>query len=85
MKKTIIASLLLACICCVAFAQQSDNRIHLVRNATLKIHYAGQTLLLDPMLGEKGTEMSALGVNLNPRVYLTMPVGEVLDGVDLSC
>lgn len=82
MKKTIIASLLLACICCVAFAQQSDNRIQLVRNATLKIHYAGQTLLLDPMLGEKGTEMSALGVNLNPRVYLTMPVGEVLDGVD---
>ena len=82
MKKTIIASLLLACICCVAFAQQSDNRIQLVRNATLKIHYAGQTLLIDPMLAEKGTEMSALGVNLNPRVHLTMPVGEVLDGVD---
>ena len=41
MKKTIIASLLLACICGVAFAQQSDNRIQLVRNATLKIHYAG--------------------------------------------
>ena len=60
----------------------AQNDVRLIRNATLKIQYAGKTILLDPMLGEKGTEMSALGVNLNPRVHLTMPVSEVLKGVD---
>lgn len=66
----------------MGMAVYAQNNVRLIRNATLKIQYAGKTLLLDPMLGEKATEMSALGVNLNPRVHLTMPVGEVLDGVD---
>lgn len=66
----------------MGMAVYAQNNVRLIRNATLKIQYAGKTILLDPMLGEKGTEMSALGVNLNPRVHLTMPVSEVLDGVD---
>ena len=74
----------LFCFVCLfmGMAVYAQNNVRLIRNATLKIHYAGQTILLDPMLGEKGTEMSALGVNQNPRVHLAMPVDEVLDGVD---
>lgn len=72
------------CFVCLfmGMAVYAQNNVRLIRNATLKIQYAGQTLLVDPMLGKKGTEMSALGVNLNPRVHLTMPIGEVLDDVD---
>lgn len=66
----------------MGMAVYAQNNVRLIRNATLKIQYAGKTILLDPMLSEKGTEMSALGVNLNPRVHLNMPVDEVLDGVD---
>ncbi len=73
--------LLLACFT-MSMTGYGENSVRLIRNATLKISYAGKTILLDPMLGEKGTEISALGVNLNPRVHLTMPVNEVLDGVD---
>ena len=74
----------LFCLVCLfmGMAVYAQNDVRLIRNATLKIQYAGKTILLDPMLGEKGTEMSALGVNLNPRVHLTMPVSEVLKGVD---
>lgn len=62
----------------------AQNSVRLIRNATLKIRYDGKTILLDPMLGEKATSMSALGVNKNPRVHLTMPVEEVLDGLDFA-
>lgn len=62
---------------------ENGNSVRLIRNATLKINYAGKTLLLDPMLGKKGTEISALKVNRNPRVHLTMPVSEVLSNIDL--
>ena len=74
----------LFCFVCLfmGMAVYAQNNVRLIRNATLKIQYAGQTLLVDPMLGKKGTEMSALGANLNPRVHLTMPIGEVLDDVD---
>ena len=74
----------LFCFVCLfmGMAVYAQNDVRLIRNATFKIQYAGKTILLDPMLGEKGTEMSALGVNLNPRVHLTMPVSEVLKGVD---
>ena len=74
----------LFCFVCLfmGMAVYAQNDVRLIRNATLKIQYAGKTILLDPMLGEKGTEMSALGVNLNPRGHLTMPVSEVLKGVD---
>lgn len=57
--------------------------LQLVRNATLKINYAGHTILVDPVLAEKGTLQSALGVNKNPRVHLVMTPEEVAEGVDV--
>lgn len=39
--------------------------IRLVRSATLKINYAGHTILIDPVFADKGTLQSALGVYKN--------------------
>lgn len=57
--------------------------IRLVRNATLRIHYSGMNILVDPMLAEKGTLQSALGVYSTPRVHLTMPVNEIVEDLDM--
>lgn len=57
--------------------------IRLVRNATLKIHYAGHTILVDPMLAEKATLQSALGVNKNPRVNLVMSIDEIKESANM--
>ena len=62
-----------------AFTQlNAKNYIRLIRNATLKMEYAGKQILVDPLLGAKGSSVSALGVNPNPRVNLTMPVKKCL-------
>ena len=50
--------------------------IRLVRSATLKINYAGHTILIDPVFADKGTLQSALGVYKNPRVHLVMPISD---------
>ena len=69
----------------LAFTQLSaKNYIRLIRNATLKMEYAGKQILVDPMLGAKGSLGLALGVNINPRVNLTIPVEDVLDGLDFN-
>ena len=52
---------------------KKTSTVQLVRNATLKIRYAGHTMLIDPVLADKGTLISALGVNKTPRVHLTIP------------
>ena len=33
--------------------KEKDVTIRLIRNATLRIHYAGKEILVDPMLAEK--------------------------------
>lgn len=45
---------------------KKTSTVQLVRNATLKIRYAGHTMLIDPVLADKGTLISALGVNKTP-------------------
>lgn len=57
--------------------------IRLVRNATLKINYAGYTILLDPVFADKGTLQSALGVYKSPRVHLVMPISEIVEHIDM--
>lgn len=57
--------------------------VRLIRNATLTLHYAGKKILVDPMLAEKGTLQSALGVYNTPRVHLTMPIKEIVEDLDL--
>lgn len=82
MKKTIFASLLLACICSVAFAQQPKASIRLVRSATLLIDYGGQRILLDPMLGDKGSLGSISGKGVTPSVDLVMPIEDITKDLD---
>ena len=62
---------------------EKETSVRLVRNATLKIRYAGHTVLIDPFFADKGTIQSALGVNKSPRVHLTMPIDEITEGVDM--
>lgn len=57
--------------------------IRLVRSATLKINYAGHTILVDPVFADKGTLQSALGVYKSPRVHLVMPISEITEGVGI--
>ena len=64
--------------------EKSEDTVQLIRNATLKINYAGKTILVDPLLSEKGTLRSILGVNKNPTVHLTMPIEEIVSGVDFA-
>lgn len=72
----------------VAAPQSTTEQVQLqqIRNATVKITYAGTTFLIDPMLSKKGsypgfdkTYRSALR---NPLVDLPMSEKEVIDGVD---
>ena len=57
--------------------------IRLVRNATLRINYAGHNILVDPFFADKGSMQSAIGVYKTPRVHLTMPVSEITEGLDM--
>src|SRR5512138_66972 len=61
-------------------------QIQQIRNATLKLQYAGRTFLVDPMLGAKGAYPGFKGTYnqhlRNPLVELPMPAAEVVRGVD---
>jgi L-ascorbate metabolism protein UlaG (beta-lactamase superfamily) len=53
-----------------------------IRNATIKVEYAGTTFLIDPMLSQKGTYPGFEGTYnsqlRNPLVELPMPLSEVI-------
>lgn len=55
----------------------------LIRNATLRLELAGQTVLIDPMLGERHTLPSFGGLEANPTVPLPVPPDAALHGVTL--
>lgn len=57
-------------------------KLQLIRNATMKISYAGQTLLTDPMLSPQGAIPSWADIAPNPTVKLPFPVEEILSGLD---
>lgn len=57
--------------------------LQLIRNATLKLNYAGRTLMVDPMFCEKGTFPPFVpGLKRNPMVDLKMPIPDIVDGVE---
>ncbi|WP_221090876.1 MBL fold metallo-hydrolase [Deinococcus aquaedulcis] len=59
-------------------------QLHLIRNATLRLTYAGHTLLVDPFLAEPHTQPSLAGRSLNPTVPLPLPADEVVRGAELA-
>lgn len=61
--------------------------IQLIRHATLLVHYAGQKILVDPMIGEPGSYpavMNTANDHRNPLVPMAMPLDQLLDGVDFA-
>ena len=57
-------------------------KIQLIRNATMRLTYAGQTILTDPMLSPKGAYDPFAGVARNPTVELPQTLEEILDRID---
>lgn len=58
-------------------------QLQLIRNATLKLTVAGRTILVDPYFAERHSLPSYTGRSPNPLVDLPVPVGDILDGVEL--
>ena len=63
--------------------KERASTVQLVRNATLKIRYAGHTMLIDPVLADKGTLISALGVNRNTEGTPHHSYSGYIGGVDM--
>ncbi|MBU0969134.1 MAG: MBL fold metallo-hydrolase [Proteobacteria bacterium] len=58
-------------------------KIQQIRNATLKISFAGKTILTDPMLLGKHGISSFAGKQRNPVVELPIPPADVIRGVEM--
>lgn len=58
-------------------------KLQLLRNATLKLDYAGSTILIDPFFAPKHSRPSFTGRSPNPMTDLPVSTDEVLEGVEL--
>lgn len=58
-------------------------KITLIRNATLRVNYAGHTLLIDPYFAPKHTLPSFTGRSQNPMVGLPDTPAEIINGVEM--
>lgn len=58
-------------------------KLQLFRNATLKLDYAGRTVLIDPYLAPRHSLPSFTGRSPNPMTELPASIEEILDGVEL--
>lgn len=58
-------------------------KLQLLRNATLKLEFAGETLLIDPDFGAKHSRPSFTGRSPNPMTELPADIDEILAGVGL--
>ena len=53
-------------------------KIQLIRNATMKLTYAGRTILTDPMLSPKGDFKAFAGIARNPTIELPFQKEEIV-------
>lgn len=89
-RHLIIASLSLAWATLAGAADRAAGpepvRVQQIRNATVKIDYAGKTFLVDPYLAKKGAHPGFPGTFnsqlRNPLVELPMPAKDVMARVD---
>lgn len=69
-----------------AATSPASVQVQQIRNATVKIDYAGKTFLVDPFLAKKGTYPGFPGTFhsevRNPTVELPLPVKDIMHGVD---
>ena len=69
----------------VSFAQPPRVRLRLLRHATLIVHYAGKTLLVDPLLADAGTlppVNRTPNQRPNPLVPLPATAASIAAGID---
>lgn len=58
-------------------------KLQLLRNATLKLDYAGSTVLIDPFFAPKHSRPSFTGRSPNPMTELPVSTDDILEGVEL--
>lgn len=58
-------------------------KLQLIRNAMLRLHYAGHLVLIDPDLAPAFSRRSFTGRSPNPMVELPMPIDQILQDVEL--
>lgn len=59
-------------------------KLTLIRNATLRLTYAGHTFVIDPYLATKGSLPAYANVSPNPLVELPMPAADVLHDSEMT-
>ncbi|MBK8899912.1 MAG: MBL fold metallo-hydrolase [Anaerolineaceae bacterium] len=59
-------------------------KMQLIRNATLRVTYAGHTFIIDPYLAPKHSLPSYTGRSLNPLVDLPLSPHEVIAGIETA-
>jgi L-ascorbate metabolism protein UlaG (beta-lactamase superfamily) len=64
-------------------AMDKHMQLQLIRNATLRLRYAGHMILIDPDLAAKHSRPSFTGRSPNPMVDLPVPLAEIVTGLDL--
>lgn len=57
--------------------------LQLIRNATLRLSYAGEILLIDPDLAPSGSRPSFTGRSANPMVDLPLPIDVIAQSLSL--
>jgi L-ascorbate metabolism protein UlaG (beta-lactamase superfamily) len=57
-------------------------KLQLIRNATLKLEYAGRSVLIDPFFAPKQSRPSFTGRSLNPLVDLPVSIETILSDVE---
>ena len=58
-------------------------KLQLFRNATIKLDYAGRTVLIDPYLAPRHSLPSFTGRSPNPMTELPASIEDILKGVEL--
>lgn len=58
-------------------------KLQLIRNATLRMTYAGHTFLIDPYFAPKHSLPSYTGHSPNPLVELPIAIDEIMQGVEM--
>ena len=58
-------------------------KLQLIRNATLRLNYAGEIVLIDPYFAPKHSLPTYTGKSPNPLVELPIPIEAILKDVDL--
>ena len=57
-------------------------KIQLIRNATMKITYAGRTFLTDPILSPKWDFEAFAGIAPNPTIDLPFQIEDIIKGME---